>query len=119
MADQVATMVRLGMYSVYEPVKPKNLSLGNGHDIDACMENEDWLGAAEILLSNVFSGNYENVEKLENILQKADAKVWALIVRSVETTLLNRGIDGNATNHIAKIMPILLNNKKNILIRHC
>ena len=114
LADQVATMVRLEMYNDYEPVKPKNLSLGNGHDIDACMENEDWLGAAEILLSNVFSGNYENVEKLENILQKADAKVWALVVRSVETTLLNRGIDGNATNHIAKIMPILLNNKKNI-----
>ena len=114
LADQVATMVRLEMYNDYEPVKPKNLSLGNGHDIDACMENEDWLGAAEILLSNVFSGNYENFEKLENILQKADAKVWALVVRSVETTLLNRGIDGNATNHIAKIMPILLNNKKNI-----
>lgn len=114
LADQVATMVRLGMYNDYVPVKPKNLSLGNGHDIDACMDNEDWLGAAEILLSNVFSGNYENIEKLENVLQNADAKVWALIVRSVETTLLNRGIDGNATNHIAKIMPILLNNKKNI-----
>ena len=114
LADQVATMVRLGMYNDYVPVKPKNLSLGNGHDIDACMDNEDWLGATEILLSNVFSGNYENIEKLENVLQNADAKVWALIVRSVETTLLNRGIDGNATNHIAKIMPILLNNKKNI-----
>ena len=114
LADQVATMVRLDMYNDFDLVKPKNLSLGNGRDVDICIENENWLGAAEILLSNVFSGNYENVEKLENILQNADAKVWALIVRSVETTLLNRGLDGNATNHIAKIMPILLNNKKNI-----
>ncbi|SHM73294.1 hypothetical protein [Fibrobacter sp. UWB7] len=114
LADQVATMVRLAMFNDFEIVKPKNLSLGNGRDVDICIENENWLGAAEILLSNVFSGNYENVEKLENILQNADVKVWALIMRSVETTLLNRGADGNAVNHIAKIMPILLNNKKNI-----
>lgn len=114
LADQVATMVRLGMYNDFDLVKPKNLSLGNGRDVDICIENEDWLGAAEILLSNVFDGDYEHIEKIEKILQNADTKVWALIVRSVETTLLNRGVDGNATNHIARIMPFLLNNKKNI-----
>ena len=114
LADQVARIVRDRMYSDFQLVTPKNLSLGDGHDIDACIDNKDWLGAAEILLSNVFSGDYEKVKKLGKILQNADANVWALVVRSVETTLLNRGVDGNATNHIAKIMPILLNNKENI-----
>ena len=114
LADQVATMVRLGAYNEIELAKPLNLSLGNGKDVETRLENDDFLGATEILLSNIFSGDYTDVSVLNKILMKADVKVWALIIRSVETTLLNRGVDGNAVNHIAKIMPILLNNKKNI-----
>ena len=114
LADQVATMVRLGAYNEIELAKPLNLSLGNGKDVETRLENDDFLGATEILLSNILSGDYTDVGVLNKILMKADVKVWALIIRSVETTLLNRGVDGNAVNHIAKIMPILLNNKKNI-----
>lgn len=114
LADQVATMVRLGFYNEVELTKPLNLSLGNGKDVETRLENDDLLGATEILLSNILSGDYADVSVLNKILTKADVKVWALVVRSVETTLLNRGIDGNATNHITKIMPILLSNKKNI-----
>lgn len=114
LSDQVATMVRCGMFKDYESVKPKNLSLGNGHDIDACMDNKDWLGAAEILLSNVFDEDYEGVEKLGIILQNADAKVWELVLKSVETTLSNRGEDGNAINHVGQIMPFLKENREKI-----
>lgn len=114
LADQVATMVRLGIYNEIELTKPLNLSLGNGKDVETRLENDDLLGATEILLSNILSGDYADIGVLNKILKNADVKVWALIMRSVETPLLNRGIDGNATNHVTKVMPILLSNKKNI-----
>ena len=114
LADQVARMVLDGMHNDFELVNPKNLSLGSARDVDICIENEDWLGAAEILLSNVFSGYYENIKKLEEILQNADTKVWEFVLRSVETTLLNRGIDGKAINHVGRIMPILRKNREKI-----
>lgn len=114
LADQVARMVRDRMYNDFKLVTPKNLSLGDGRDVKVCIENEDWLGAAEILLSNVFSGDYEGVEKLGIILQNADAKVWELVLKSVETTLSNRGEDGNAINHVGQIMPFLKENREKI-----
>ena len=114
LADQVARMVHDGVYKDFESVKPKNLSLGNGRDVDVCIENENWLGAAEILLSNVFDGDYVGVEKLGVILQNADTKVWEFVMNSVETTLLNRGEDGNAINHVGKIVPILRQNREKI-----
>ena len=114
LADQVARMVRDEMYKDFKLVTPKNLSLGNGRDVDICIENEDWLGAAEILLSNVFSGDYGKVGELEKILQNADAKVWEFVLKSIETTLLNRGEDGNAINHVGRVMPILRQNREKI-----
>ena len=114
LADQVTNMVKLNMYKNFVLVKPKNLSLGNGRDVDAYIENENWLGAAEILLSNIFNGEYTDVNKLGSILKNADATVSAFVLKSVETALSNRGEDGNAINHVGKIMPILRDNREKI-----
>ena len=130
LADQVTNMLKPEfqnhisdkMGGIYELVKnpetasPSNFSLGR--DADSYLENGDRLGAVEILLSQIFSGVYrsdngECVKKLGEILDKPDShttdfKIWSLIVSSVETTLSNRGSDGNATNHVAAIIPVLL-----------
>ena len=130
LADQVTNMLKPefqkyisgkkeGIYALVqnpECASPSNFALGR--DADSYLENGDRLGAVEILLSQIFSGFYrsdnsECVTKLGEILDKSDShatdyKIWSLIVSSVETTLLNRGSDGNATNHVAAIMPVLL-----------
>ena len=130
LADQVTNMLKPefqkfisgkkgGIYALVrnpECASPSNFALGR--DADSYLENGDRLGAVEILLSQVFSGYYrcdnnECVAKLGKILDMHDShatdyKIWSLIVSSVETTLLNRGADGNATNHVAAIMSVLL-----------
>lgn len=124
LADQVANMVKSEFQSsirteerkLFNLVKnPENASPSNfvlGKDIDSYLDNGDRLGAVEIILSQIFSGEYENLKKLGDILKHTDStsnnfKIWSLIINTIETTLLNRGADGNAINHVEKIMNVL------------
>ncbi|MCF0224554.1 MAG: hypothetical protein HUK20_09805 [Fibrobacter sp.] len=99
-------------------VQANVLNLTYGLNLEECIENGKFLDACDILIPQLFEGSYKNLDKLDEILnavEDGDAlAIWQRIFNACEVSLGNRGSDGKAIEHVARLFKILDQYEKDI-----